>query len=230
MEGLAMSSRAYGAARSALKQGALVLALISGVFTAIAPAQAQEVVMLGDSLTQGYGLPEDEGLVPQLQAWLDAEGVEAQLVNMGVSGDTTSGGLSRVAWSLTPETKAVVVALGGNDLLRGLDPKETRANLDAILAEITGQKLPVLLLGLPAPSNYGADWAVQFDAIFPELAEKYGVLMDPNQLAPLAAFSPEERAARGLMQSDGIHPSKEGVAMEVEHIGPLVKQLIEQIP
>jgi acyl-CoA thioesterase-1 len=230
MEGLAMSSRAYGAARSALKQGALVLALISGVFTAIAPAQAQEVVMLGDSLTQGYGLPEDEGLVPQLQAWLDAEGVEAQLVNMGVSGDTTSGGLSRVAWSLTPETKAVVVALGGNDLLRGLDPKETRANLDAILAEITGQKLPVLLLGLPAPSNYGADWAVQFDAIFPELAEKYGVLMDPNQLAPLAAFSPEERAAQGLMQDDGIHPSAKGVALEVEHIGPLVKQLIEQIP
>ena len=212
-----------------LKRSALVFAIITGFLASPALAEAPEVVMLGDSLTQGYGLPEGDGLVPQLQAWLDAEGVSAKLVNMGVSGDTTAGGLSRVAWSLTPETKAVVVALGGNDLLRGLPPQDVRANLDAILAEITGRDLPVLLLGLPAPTNYGVDWAAQFNAIFPDLATKYDVLMDPNQLAPLAALSPSERNAQGLMQDDGIHPSAKGVALEVEHLGPLVKALLAQV-
>ena len=212
-----------------LKRSALVFAIITGFLASPALAEAPEVVMLGDSLTQGYGLPEGDGLVPQLQAWLDAEGVSAKLVNMGVSGDTTAGGLSRVAWSLTPETKAVVVALGGNDLLRGLPPQDVRANLDAILAEITGRDLPVLLLGLPAPTNYGVDWATQFNAIFPDLAAKYDVLMDPNQLAPLAALSPDERNAQGLMQDDGIHPSAKGVALEVEHLGPLVKALLAQV-
>jgi acyl-CoA thioesterase-1 len=212
-----------------LKRSALVFAIITGFLASPALAEAPEVVMLGDSLTQGYGLPEGDGLVPQLQAWLDAEGVPAKLVNMGVSGDTTAGGLSRVAWSLTPETKAVVVALGGNDLLRGLPPQDVRANLDAILAEITGRDLPVLLLGLPAPTNYGVDWAAQFNVIFPDLATKYDVLMDPNQLAPLAALSPSERNAQGLMQDDGIHPSAKGVALEVEHLGPLVKALLAQV-
>ncbi len=212
-----------------LKRSALVFAIITGFLASPALAEAPEVVMLGDSLTQGYGLPEADGLVSQLQAWLDAEGVPAKLVNMGVSGDTTAGGLSRVAWSLTPETKAVVVALGGNDLLRGLPPQDVRANLDAILAEITGRDLPVLLLGLPAPTNYGVDWAAQFNAIFPDLATKYDVLMDPNQLAPLAALSPSERNAQGLMQDDGIHPSAKGVALEVEHLGPLVKALLAQV-
>ena len=212
-----------------LKRSALVFAIITGFLASPALAEAPEVVMLGDSLTQGYGLPEADGLVPQLQAWLDAEGVPAKLVNMGVSGDTTAGGLSRVAWSLTPETKAVVVALGGNDLLRGLPPQDVRANLDAILAEITGRDMPVLLLGLPAPTNYGVDWAAQFNAIFPDLATKYDVLMDPNQLAPLAALSPSERNAQGLMQDDGIHPSAKGVALEVEHLGPLVKALLAQV-
>jgi acyl-CoA thioesterase I len=212
-----------------LKRSAMVFAIITGFLASPALAEAPEVVMLGDSLTQGYGLPEGDGLVPQLQAWLDAEGVSAKLVNMGVSGDTTAGGLSRVAWSLTPETKAVVVALGGNDLLRGLPPQDVRANLDAILAEITGRDLPVLLLGLPAPTNYGVDWAAQFNAIFPDLATKYDVLMDPNQLAPLAALSPGERNAQGLMQDDGIHPSAKGVALEVEHLGPLIKALLAQV-
>ena len=212
-----------------LKRSALVFAIITGFLASPALAEAPEVVMLGDSLTQGYGLPEGDGLVPQLQAWLDAEGVSAKLVNMGVSGDTTAGGLSRVAWSLTPETKAVVVALGGNDLLRGLPPQDVRANLDAILAEITGRDLPVLLLGLPAPTNYGVDWATHFNAIFPDLATKYDVLMDPNQLDPLAALSPSERNAQGLMQDDGIHPSAKGVALEVEHLGPLIKALLAQV-
>ena len=185
--------------------------------------------MLGDSLTQGYGLPDGEGLVPQLQAWLDDEGVEAKLINMGVSGDTTAGGLSRVEWSITPDTRAVVVALGGNDLLRGLSPEGSRANLDAIVATIKGKGIPVLLLGLPAPANYGADWVVKYNAIFPDLAAKYDVLMDPDQLAPLSALTAAERGAQGLMQDDGIHPSAKGVALEVEHLGPLVKALIEQV-
>ena len=141
------------------------------------------VVALGDSLTAGYGLPEGEGFVPQLQKWLDAKGAEAVVVNAGVSGDTSAGGLARLDWSLTPDTDALIVALGGNDLLRGLDPAITRDNLDAILTGAAGRDLPALLIGLPGPTNYGIEWKEQFDAIFPELAKKHGALIDARLLA-----------------------------------------------
>ena len=184
------------------------------------------VVALGDSLTAGYGLPEGEGFVPQLQKWLDAKGAEAVVVNAGVSGDTSAGGLARLDWSLTPDTDALIVALGGNDLLRGLDPAITRDNLDAILTGAAGRDLPALLIGLPGPTNYGIEWKEQFDAIFPELAKKHGALIEPNFMAGIGGGEPE--AMRPYLQADGIHPSAEGVSRIVAQLGPSVLELIER--
>ena len=184
------------------------------------------LVALGDSLTQGYGLPQAEGFVPQLQAWLREKGAEVTVVNAGVSGDTSAGGLARLGWTLEGGADAMIVALGGNDLLRGLDPAETRANIDAILAEASAKGLPVLLIGLPAPGNYGADYKAAFDAIWPELAAQYGALMVPNMLAGLSELPPEQRG--GLVQPDGLHPTAKGVAIMVETLGPEVLRLLER--
>jgi acyl-CoA thioesterase-1 len=139
------------------------------------PAFAEEVtvVALGDSLTQGYGLIEEDGFVPQLQAWLQARGADVVVENHGVSGDTTAGGLARIGWALGDHVDALIVALGGNDLLRGLPPEASRANLDGILAEAEARGLPVLLIGLEAPGNYGPDYKAAFDAMYPELADQY---------------------------------------------------------
>lgn len=179
---------------------------------------------MGDSLTAGYGLPEGDGFVPQLQTWLAAKGSDATLINAGVSGDTSAGGLARLDWSLTPDTDALIVALGGNDLLRGLDPAVTRANLDAILGKAAERDLPVLLIGLPGPGNFGPEYKTQFDAIFPDLATRYGTLMQPNFMAGLGATDPA--ALRSLMQADGIHPNREGVARIVAQLGPTVLDLL----
>lgn len=183
--------------------------------------------MLGDSLTHGYGLPPEEGLVPELGRWLAARSpVAVELVNAGVSGDTTAGGLARLDWTLTPEVGAVVVALGGNDLLRGIDPAATRANLDAILARIRARGLPVILAGLPAPGNFGPEYKAEFDAIFPELAERHGAILYPFFLEGLAAGT-DPAGARDLMQPDGIHPNAEGVRRIVAHLGPVVLRMVE---
>jgi acyl-CoA thioesterase-1 len=189
-----------------------------------AGAEPVTVVALGDSLTAGYGLPEGEGLVPQLQGWLRAQGSDAVVVNAGVSGDTTAGGLARLDWSLTPDTDALIVTLGGNDLLRGLDPATTRANLDAILAKAQARNLPVLLIGLPGPANFGPEWKAEFDAIYPDLAAKYDTLLVPDFMAGLGSHDPA--ALRGLMQGDGIHPNAEGVGKIVATLGPEVLALI----
>ncbi|MGM0585532.1 MAG: arylesterase [Pseudomonadota bacterium] len=215
-------NRAYGAAARRLKPAALAALL------ALAPpvAAAQTVIAaLGDSLTHGYGLPEEEGFVPQLEAWLRERGHDVRLINAGVSGDTSRGGRSRLDWTLTPEVDAVIVELGGNDLLRGIDPAETRANLDHILSELDRRGLPALLAGLPAPGNYGQDWKREFDAIFPELAEKHDALLHPNFMAAIGGPEDRDEAAK-LMQPDGIHPNADGVARIVEDIGPLVEKLI----
>ncbi len=185
------------------------------------------VAALGDSLTQGYGLPPEQGFVPQLQHWLEANGVEATVLNAGVSGDTTAGGLARLDWTLTPEVDALIVNLGGNDMLRGIDPAVSRANLEAILAGAEARGLPVLLISLAAPGNYGADYKAAFDAIFPELAAKHGALLAPNYFAPLVD-SATRRLDPALMQDDGIHPSAAGVARTVEALGPLVRDLVER--
>ncbi|MEC7670375.1 MAG: GDSL-type esterase/lipase family protein, partial [Pseudomonadota bacterium] len=157
----------YGASNRLSKTA---LALI--FCTSAVAAEPVEVVALGDSLTAGYGLPQGQGLVPKLQAWLDEQGVDAKVVNAGVSGDTTRGGLSRVEWSLSDQSDAMIVALGGNDLLRGIDPTSSRENLAAILDIAAARELPVLLVGLEAPSNYGAGFKEAFDSMYAELSQE----------------------------------------------------------
>lgn len=191
-----------------------------------ARAEPLELVALGDSLTQGYGLLPHEGLVAQLQQWLAARGADVRVVNAGVSGDTSAGGRARLGWSLNDYTDALIIELGGNDLLRGIAPAQTRANIEAMLAEAQGRGVPVLLIGLKAPGNFGADWQAEFDAIWPELAARYNAVLLADLLAPIGAKSPEARAAEELMQADGIHPSARGVELVVEALGPKVLELL----
>ncbi len=192
-----------------------------------ARAETVTVAALGDSLTQGYGLPQGEGLVPQLQAWLDAAGADVQVLNAGVSGDTTAGGLSRVGWTLTPEVDAMIVALGGNDFLRGIDPGVTRANLGGILSAAALAEVPVLLVGLSASGNYGPEFKAEFDAIFPELASEFDVPLYPSIFAGILEGSDVESARGAFMQDDGIHPNAQGVARIVAAMGPAVLALVE---
>ncbi|MEM9575854.1 MAG: arylesterase [Pseudomonadota bacterium] len=193
-------------------------------------AMADEVVIaaLGDSLTQGYGLIQEQGFVPQLQAWLDANGVEARLINAGVSGDTTAGGLARVGWTLTPEVDGMIVALGGNDLLRGLDPSVSRANIEGILQAAAELSVEVLLVGMQAPGNFGPAYKSEFDAIYPDLAAKYGVLHFDDFFAGLNVETGDPSRVQAFMQPDGIHPNAEGVSRIVEALGPKVLELAEK--
>jgi len=200
---------------------------VAAVFLLVAtPAMAEDVTVLafGDSLTQGYGLPEAQGLVPQLDAWLAAKGVKVDLINAGVSGDTTAGGAARVDWSLTPEVDAMIVTLGGNDLLRGLDPSDARSNLRAILESARSRDVEVLLVGMKAPGNYGAEYQTAFDSIYPDLAQEFGTLYFENFFAGLGQDDPAQ--ARRYFQPDGIHPNSEGVERIVEALGPAVVDLV----
>jgi len=220
-----LASLAYGAARGLRNLALVTICSALPVF-----AQPLQLVALGDSLTQGYGLPVEDGLVPQLQGWLLAAGADVQVQNAGVSGDTSAGGRSRLDWSLADGADALIVALGGNDLLRGLPPAETRANIDAILAGARGRGLPVLLVGLPAPGNYGPEYQVAFDAIWPEMAAAHETLLLENLLAPIMALPLQERSTRALMQGDGIHPSANGVKLVVAALGPKVLELLARVP
>jgi acyl-CoA thioesterase-1 len=219
-------SSAYGAFVRMGKAAVVVMALA-------APAVAEEVtiVALGDSLTQGYGLVEEDGFVPQLEAWLRARGADVVVQNHGVSGDTTAGGLARIGWALEGDVDALIVALGGNDLLRGLPPEASRANLDGILAEADARGLPVLLIGLEAPGNYGPEYKAAFDGMYPDLAAEYDALLVDSFLAPLSEAAESDRAGAlaRYMQPDGIHPNAEGVALIVEALGPEVEALIARI-
>lgn len=210
----------YGAC--ALRGKAAVL-----VFAAL-PAWAEPVTVLalGDSLTQGYGLPPEDGFVPQLEDWLEGQGAEVAVINGGVSGDTTAGGAARVEWSLTPDIDAMIVALGGNDLLRGIDPGVARANLTAILDVAAARGLPVLLVGMEAPGNFGPDYKAAFDAIYPELSARYGTLYVESFFDGLGEGDPA--ALQRWFQPDGIHPNAEGVARIVAAIGPGVLDLIDR--
>nr|WP_127558433.1 arylesterase [Nioella ostreopsis] len=202
-------------------------AVVLALSLCAAPSWAEEVVIaaLGDSLTQGYGLPAEQGFVPQLEAWLQARGHEVRLINAGVSGDTTAGGLARIAWTLTSDVQALIVTLGGNDLLRGLPPEAARANLAGILDAAAEAGVEVLLIGMEAPLNYGPDYQAAFDAIYPELAAEYGTVYAESFLAPVVA-APDLRA---VMQADGIHPNAAGVALIVEALGPAVEALVTRV-
>jgi len=215
-----LSQATYGA-RRALRNITLAL----GLLLPGAASAETTIVALGDSLTAGYGLPEGEGLVPQLQSWLTEQGSDITLVNGGVSGDTTAGGLSRLDWSLTPETDALIVTLGGNDLLRGLPPAEVRDNLDAIVKSATERGLPVLLVPMEAPANMGADYKLQFDGIYREIANRYGAELTRPFFRMMSPQADTLDELRPLMQPDGIHPNKDGVARVVANLGPAILSL-----
>jgi len=220
-------ARTYGAAlRACNLVQAIVFAAAAWCAAEAAAAQPVTIATLGDSLTQGYGLPETEGFVPQLQAWLRDNGVpEAVVLNAGVSGDTSAGGLARIDWTLTDEVDAVIVALGGNDLLRGIEPAATRANLDGILRAVAERGLPALIAGLPGPANYGPEYQAEFEAIFADLAAAHGAILVPSFLAGITEGR-DMTAVRALMQPDGIHPNAEGVAAIVAEMGPAILDLV----
>jgi len=212
-----------------LRNGLALALLLAGA----AAAEPLRVVALGDSLTAGYGLADPaQGLVPQLEAWLTARGADVVVENAGVSGDTTAGGLARVDWALGPGTDALIVALGGNDLLRGIDPAASRASLEGILRAAEARGLPVLLVALAAPTNFGPEYKAAFDAIFPELAAGYDTLLAEDFFAGLraAGADPADPASlAAFMQPDGIHPNPEGVRLIVEGLGPKVEELLARV-
>jgi len=216
-------ARGYGAGAALAKLAAVLLAL-----AALAGAAAAEVrvLALGDSLTAGYGLPDGEGFVPRLEAWLAANGAaDVEIVNGGVSGDTSAGGLARIGWALGDDIDAVIVELGANDMLRGIDPAVTRANLDGILNAIDAQGLPAILAGLPAPPNYPKDFRAAYKAMFRDLAEQHDAIYYSSFLGGMG----DGRSIRQIMrlfQSDGLHPNADGVQAIVDHIGPVVLDLV----
>ncbi len=211
----------YGA-RSAFRN--LTIAVL--LTTSSVHAQTVTIAALGDSLTAGYGLQQDDGFVPQLQAWLDGQGADVRLVNAGVSGDTTAGGRSRVDWTLTPDVDAMIIALGGNDYLRGVDPATSYENLDAILAAGQAAGVDMLLVGLDVGANYGADYEAAFEKNYVDLAAKYEVALYPDFLAGIRATVDTPSELTALLQADGLHPNPTGVGLIVADIGPFVLTLI----
>ena len=195
------------------------LLLGAGIAMAV-PAQAADgpvkIVMLGDSLSAGLGLPAAAAFPAQLEKALKDKGLNVSINNAGVSGDTASGGLDRLDWSVPVGTQGVILELGANDALRGIDPKVTRAALDEILKRLKARDIAVLLCGMVAPPNYGAEYATKFNAIFPDLAKKYEVPLYPFFLDGVAANTK-------LNQADGMHPTAAGIAVIVERILPTVE-------
>jgi acyl-CoA thioesterase-1 len=217
-----MSAYFKDARPSAHAIGIALLALAAWFVATAAEARPIRILALGTSLTQGYGLPPGTELTTLLEAKLKARHVEAKVVNAGVSGDTTAGGLSRLDWSLADHPDAAIVELGGNDALRGLAPRETEKNLSAILGKLRAQRLPVLLLGMRAPRNLGPEFATEFDAIYPRLAKQYGVLFYPFVLDGVAMESK-------LNQADGIHPNPAGEKIVADRIFPDVLKLVDEV-
>ncbi|MFC0240628.1 arylesterase [Rhodopseudomonas telluris] len=204
--------------------------MVIGMLSMMMPgsgARAQEtpplkVVVLGDSLTAGYGLPADAAFPVKLQKALDAKGIRTDMINAGVSGDTASGGLERLDWSVPPDADAVIVELGANDALRGTDPKVPRKALDEIIKRLKARNIPVLLAGMLAPPNYGPDYAREFNAIYPDLAKQYDVPLYPFFLDGVATVS-------GLNQADGLHPTAAGVDRVVANILPSVEAFLRPV-
>jgi acyl-CoA thioesterase-1 len=178
-----------------------------------------KMVVLGDSLSAGLGLPAAAAFPTRLQKSLNANGIEVDMINAGVSGDTASGGRDRLDWSVPEGTDAVILELGANDALRGIDPNLTRSALSDILARLKARRIAVLLCGMVAPPNYGSDYATRFDAIYPELAKSFGVPLYPFFLNGVAADAK-------LNQADGIHPTAEGVDVIVKNMLPTVEAFL----
>ncbi|WP_246270305.1 arylesterase [Hongsoonwoonella zoysiae] len=198
----------------------LGLALVFGaLFSLEAKADTVKIVAFGDSLTAGYGLAATEAFPVQLEKALEEKGHSVEVVNAGVSGDTTTGGLARLDWSVPEDADAVILELGGNDALRGLPPETTLKNLDEMVARLKQRGIAVLVAGIRAPRNLGEEYAQAFDPVFADVAQKHGALLYPYFLEGIP-LSPE------TVQGDGLHPTGKGVAIIVENILPKVEALI----
>lgn len=197
------------------------LALACALLAWLLPAAAEplRIVAIGDSLIAGFGLAANDAFPARLEAALKRKGFEVRVENAGVTGDTATAGLARLQWSVPEGTAAVILALGANDALRGVKPAVTRAALDAMLRRLKERRIEVLLAGMRAPPNLGADYGAAFDAIYPELARAHGIALYPFLLDGVAAETK-------LNQRDGIHPNADGVAVIVERILPAVEALI----
>ena len=217
---LSPADASYGILRAVVQAAAL--ALVAALLVA-APAAAKplKLAALGDSLTAGYGLPPGQAFPDVLGRALKAKGWDVELVNAGVSGDTAADGLARYDWSVPEDANAIIVELGANDMLRGADPAATGITLAHILAKARDAHLAVLLAGMVAAPNYGADYKRRFDAIYPELAQKYGVTLYPFFLDGVAGNRP-------LQLEDGLHPNRAGVERIVEGILPSVEAVLAQ--
>lgn len=201
-----------------------ILALIFTILAVVPSAMAEEtkrIVAIGDSLTAGYGLPAGEDFVTRLEAALQAKGYDVTVENAGVSGDTTAGGLQRLDWAIGNGADYVILELGANDALRGIEPEETRRNLSRIIEILQEKDIPVLLAGMRAPPNMGSEYTTAFDNIFPDLASRYKTGYYPFFLDGVAADP-------NLNQDDYIHPNAEGVNVIVGNILPFVTAFIEQ--
>jgi acyl-CoA thioesterase I len=202
----------------------LMTAANSAFAQAPAPAAAKPIkmVVLGDSLSAGLGLAAADSFPQKLQKALKDKGIAVDMINAGVSGDTSSGGRDRLDWSIPPGTDAVIVELGANDALRGIDPKLTRAALTDILTQLKERKIAVLLCGMLAPPNYGSDYSAQFNAIYPDLAKSFAVPLYPFFLEGVATDAK-------LNQPDGMHPTAEGVDVIVKNMLPTVQAFLGAI-
>jgi acyl-CoA thioesterase-1 len=181
-----------------------------------------KMVVLGDSLSAGLGLSASSAFPARLQKSLETKGIAVDMINAGVSGDTTSGGRDRLDWSVPEGTEAVILELGANDALRGIDPRVTRAALTDILTRLKARKIAVLLCGMVAPPNYGSEYSARFNAIYPELAKSFGVPLYPFFLEGVATDA-------RLNQADGLHPTEEGVDVIVKNILPTVEAFLGTI-
>jgi len=194
----------------------------TSAFAQAPPAGTIKLVVLGDSLSAGLGLPAADAFPAQLEKALQNKGLIVAINNAGVSGDTASGGLDRLDWSVPADTQGVILELGANDALRGLDPKVTRGALENILKRLKARGIAVLLCGMVAPPNYGAEYAAQFNTIFPDLARTYDVPLYPFFLEGVATDTK-------LNQADGMHPTAAGIAVIVKNIMPTVESFVREI-
>lgn len=201
-----------------------MLSMIAAFAMAVTATHAAtiKILALGTSLTQGLGVPPGLDLTAVLEARLKGSGLDVKMINAGVSGDTSAGGLARLDWSLADRPQAAIIELGSNDALRGQSPAETEKNLSMILTRLKAEHVAVLLTGMKAPRNLGPEYAAQFDAIYPKLAKRFGVLFYPFILDGVAANP-------NLNQADGIHPNQAGVKIIADRMLPFVKQLVLQV-
>lgn len=202
--------------------GAIIVAFLVAALGAPASAQPVKIVAFGDSLIAGFGLRANESFPAQLENALKKRGLDVEIANAGVSGDTTAGGIGRLDWSVQDGTDAVIIVLGANDMLRGMEPELAKKNLDEMIKRLKARKIEVLIGGMRAAPNLGADYGKKFDAIYAELAREHDILIYPFFLDGVAG-------ERDLNMSDGIHPTPKGVSLIVERILPSVDSLIGRV-